>query len=338
MSTKIANTSANANSICIPRAFANISEARVRKVFDALNIFVIDRIDMIQRKNEKGDAYQRIFVHIREWSNTTDADKARERLLSGKELKIVYDEPWFWKVSLNNWTPKPAVPVTSIYDRKPRIRLEFEDKDEAKEEEEEEELPYHIRWGDELARRKRQSSQETIKNKETAADFLSSISLEDQRPYRERRLDPILCEQDVQSGFRDRRLPSENTKKQQRKSRFSDKTAEPIPVKKEKPIVDSPKPETLPLPIAPGLPDIVVKNPTPPIVKNPTPPLNKDPYLVIKMQAYFRTEITDEIYLNNRQMMREMLKDAKDAELEETEIIDYGKVAAPKKKGRKIVA
>lgn len=43
----------SANSICIPRAFANISEARVRKVFDALNIFQIDRVDMIQRKNEK---------------------------------------------------------------------------------------------------------------------------------------------------------------------------------------------------------------------------------------------------------------------------------------------
>jgi hypothetical protein len=27
--------------------------------------------------------------------------RARERILSGKELKIVYDEPWFWKVSAN---------------------------------------------------------------------------------------------------------------------------------------------------------------------------------------------------------------------------------------------
>jgi hypothetical protein len=301
MSSKIANTSANANSICIPRAFANISEARVRKVFDALNIFVIDRIDMIQRKNEKGDAYQRIFVHIKEWSNTADADKARERLLSGKELKIVYDEPWFWKVSLNNWTPKPA-PTTSLYDRKPRIRLDFEDE----------------------------------KNAEAAASFLS----EDQRPYRERRLDPILCEQDVQSGFRDRRLPRENAKKEQRKSRFSA------------------KPETS-LPIAPGLPDIVVKdppeiqkpnptppeiqkpNPTPPEIQkpNPTPPVTvvKDPFLVLKMQALFRVEITDDIYLANRQMMREMLKESKETELEETEVINYGNVPAPKRKGRRVV-
>jgi len=359
MSTEINNSNNSANSICIPRAFANISEARVRKVFDALNIFTIDRVDMIQRKNEKGDAYQRIFVHIREWSRTADASKARERLLAGKELKIVYDEPWFWKVSLNAWTPKPAPapPVTSIYDRKPRIRLDFEDK----EEKEEEELPYDIRWGDELARRKRQNRIETRKNEETAAQFLGSMSLEDQRPYRERRLDPILCEQDVQSGFRDRRLPSENVKKAQRKSRFSDKTEQPQvkteqpqvkteqpQVKKEKPIIDSPKPATLLLSnapfvkIAPGLPEVVVSsNPTPPKeIQKPNPtPLKKDPYLVIKMQTYFRKEITDEIYLNNRQMMQDMLLDAKELEKEETEPVYYGKATpAPKKKERKIVA
>ena len=115
-------------SICIPRAFANITESRVRKVFDALGIFRIARVDMIQRKNEKGDAYQRIFVHIQDWTETADAQKARDRLLAGKELKIVYDDPWFWKASLNNWAPKPK-PETTVYDRKPRIRLEFEDQD-----------------------------------------------------------------------------------------------------------------------------------------------------------------------------------------------------------------
>ena len=56
------NTESNKNamSICIPRAFANITEARVRKVFEKLDIFRVERVDMIQRKNEKGDAYQRL--------------------------------------------------------------------------------------------------------------------------------------------------------------------------------------------------------------------------------------------------------------------------------------
>ena len=167
-------SSNNAMSICIPRAFENITEARVVKVFEALNIFDIVRIDMVKRVNEKGEKFQRIFVHIKTWFETADALKARERLLSGKELKIVYDDPWFWKVSLNTWTPKPKAPPVA-YDRKPKIRLEFEEEDTAQ------------------------------KNVAAAAQLLSSMTLEDRRPYAQRRVDPVYCEQDVKSGFRDRR-------------------------------------------------------------------------------------------------------------------------------------
>ena len=182
------NSSEAGMSICIPRAFANITETRVRKVFEKLGIFTIARVDMVQRKNEKGDAYQRIFVHIQDWTETADAQKARDRLLAGKELKIVYDDPWFWKASLNTWAPKPK-PETTVYDRKPRIRLEFEDQDAA--------------------------------NVDAAAQLMSSLTLEeDRRPYAQRRVDPVYCEQDVKSGFRDRREPRDEPKRQ---SRFSDR-------------------------------------------------------------------------------------------------------------------
>ena len=224
-------------SICIPRAFANITEARVRKVFDKLGIFSIARVDMVQRKNEKGDAYQRIFVHIQDWTETADAQKARDRLLAGKELKIVYDDPWFWKASLNTWAPKPK-PETTVYDRKPRIRLEFEDKNE----EEEEELPYEVRWGDELARRKRQQVRENVN---AATSLMSSLTLEeDRRPYAERRVDPIYCEQDVQSGFRDRRepRPMNEQRRNGRVSRFSNRSPPRDQSKKEKPVIASEKP------------------------------------------------------------------------------------------------
>jgi hypothetical protein len=33
--------------------------------------------------------------------------KARDRLLAGKELKIVYDDPWFWKVSAYKQQQRP---------------------------------------------------------------------------------------------------------------------------------------------------------------------------------------------------------------------------------------
>jgi hypothetical protein len=177
MSSTNSASNSSAMSICIPRAFENITEARVAKVFEALNIFEIARIDMVKRVNEKGEKFQRIFVHIKDWFKTADALKARERLLAGKELKIVYDDPWFWKVSLNTWAPKPKTPVVA-YDRKPKIRIDFDEEDNRQ------------------------------KNSDAAASLLSEpIRKEDNRPYRERRVDPVYCEQDVKQGFRDRREP-----------------------------------------------------------------------------------------------------------------------------------
>ena len=371
MSTEMKPTSAN--SICIPRAFANISEARVRKVFDALNIFVIDRVDMIQRKNEKGEPFQRIFVHIREWSETADAQKAKERLLTGKDLKIVYDDPWFWKVSLNTWTPKPA-PV-SLYDRKSKIRIEFD---------------------------------EDTANVDAAAALLGSLNLgtEDQRPYRERRLDPVYCDQDRNQGFKDRRPrdddrrsdPRDNRRDGQgfREDRRDDRRRNEEPSRrfKEEPSQrreaepsrrfkeerdqisardcrrhrddetlmmkssiaryeprspsSSPPPrrqEKTVLPpatsVAPALQEVETK----PV--EVAKPIERDQSLVTRMEHAFRCKITDEIYLANRQNVRDQMhaertRPLQFGEVANNETPDYKKadgtaLAVPKKKGRKFI-
>ena len=341
-------------SICIPRAFANITESRVRKVFDALGIFRIARVDMIQRKNEKGDAYQRIFVHIQDWTETADAQKARDRLLAGKELKIVYDDPWFWKASLNNWTPKPK-PENTVYDRKPRIRLEFEDQDAA--------------------------------NTDAAAHLMSSLSLEerDRRPYAERRVDPVYCEQDVKSGFRDRREPKKKDEQKDRKSRFTPRspsrspprddrrrddyrrddyrrddrrrdeqprddrrrddrrrdeprTNEPkIEQKFEKPVIKTPKPQKKPE---------VVEKPVvvaPPIFE---PKIVMTPDIRLMVATFLgigRDEVTEEMYKNNAQFVRDLRQDDMDRQKDEDAAagikpLDYGvSPQAPKRKPRKVV-
>lgn len=307
MSTEINN--ASANSICIPRAFANINEARVRKVFDALKIFTIDRIDMIQRKNEKGDAYQRIFVHIKEWSETADARKARERLLAGKELKIVYDDPWFWKASLNNWAPKPKQ-ETAIYDRKPRIRLEFEDK-----EQDEEDLPYDVRWADEVARRKRYQAK---KNAEAATQLLNNVTSEDRRPYRERRIDPVYCEQDVKQGFRDRRLPRDRLPRDRiprtpsRSPERDYRDGHAAAIYEKKPVVIAPAlPEQKPVVIAPVLPEqkpVEEKK----FVMNPDVKIMVATYLGKGIN-----EITEEMYRNNAQYVRDIRRDEMDRQKDE---------------------
>jgi hypothetical protein len=96
-------------SLCIPRVFNNITEARIRQVFDDLGLGKISRIDIKERKSEKGDSFKRVYVHFDKWFWNEDAQAARRKLVSGKEIKIVYDNPWFWKVSASKWEPTTSV-------------------------------------------------------------------------------------------------------------------------------------------------------------------------------------------------------------------------------------
>jgi hypothetical protein len=101
------NVAANVPSMCIPRTFMNISRGDVYKTINELNLGVIDRVDMVYRKNEKGTDFQRIFIHFKRWYSNSVADNARTLLLSGKEIKIIYDDPWFWKISANRAISRP---------------------------------------------------------------------------------------------------------------------------------------------------------------------------------------------------------------------------------------
>ena len=92
-------------SICIPRVFNNISEKKIRQVFDELSLGKISRIDIKERKNEKGEVFNRVYIHFEKWFWNEDAQTARRKLILGKEIKIIYDKPWFWKVSASKWEP-----------------------------------------------------------------------------------------------------------------------------------------------------------------------------------------------------------------------------------------
>jgi hypothetical protein len=98
---------ANVPVLCIPRVYPNINEGRIRRIFDDLNMGELERIDMVSKTSvkpganplEKEEKFNRVFVHFKRWNNSENSNLARERLLNGKEIKIIYDEPWFWKVS-----------------------------------------------------------------------------------------------------------------------------------------------------------------------------------------------------------------------------------------------
>ena len=86
-------------SICIPRVFPNIDEKRIRRIFDDLNIGVIRAVDFVSRQANNGDKYNLVYVHFDGWYRNENADIVRMKLLTGKEVKIIYDDPWFWKIT-----------------------------------------------------------------------------------------------------------------------------------------------------------------------------------------------------------------------------------------------
>jgi hypothetical protein len=117
----------NVPSLCIPRVFMNITKGRIAFVFKSLDLGEIDHIDVVPKTSATGDKFQRVFIHFKRWGTSSDAVRARERILSGKELKIVYDEPWFWKVSANRAVVRTKVvkqPGGRAPRPRPRIRID----------------------------------------------------------------------------------------------------------------------------------------------------------------------------------------------------------------------
>jgi len=95
-------------SLCIPRVFSNITWRQIKETFETLlGKGCVSRVDLISKTTEDGEPFGRVFVHLRYWPKTEVAQAMRKLLVEdGGTAKIVYDEPWFWKVSLSR-VPKP---------------------------------------------------------------------------------------------------------------------------------------------------------------------------------------------------------------------------------------
>jgi hypothetical protein len=134
---------ANVPVLCIPRVYSNISESRIRSIFEDLNMGVLDRIDIIASKpSEKGVKFNRVFVHFLKWNNSENSNAARERLLNGKDIKIIYDDPWFWKISAYREVERKV--NLPRHKSKASVRIEF-DSDEEKDTSSKRPLPPHQR-------------------------------------------------------------------------------------------------------------------------------------------------------------------------------------------------
>lgn len=94
-------------SLCIPRVFPNIAWKRVKEVFEELGFGKVERVDMVNKSNEKGEKFKRVFIHFKHWNKNKTVDAVKAKLESGDFVKVVYDDPWFWKV-FKSEAPKPV--------------------------------------------------------------------------------------------------------------------------------------------------------------------------------------------------------------------------------------
>lgn len=118
--------------LCIPRVYPNISEGRIRHIFDELNLGSIDHIDFVKKENDQGQSFNMVFIHFRYWKNNKNANDARERLLEGKQIKVIYDEPWFWKISAYRQPTKKSINRRNKDHKRPTLEIDFQDSDDDK--------------------------------------------------------------------------------------------------------------------------------------------------------------------------------------------------------------
>jgi hypothetical protein len=96
--------SPNQPSLCIPRVHKKIGETIIRSVLNNSNLGSISQIEIIETQFGK-----KVFVHFDKWFWSQDAQNARRALITGNEIKIIYNNPWFWNVSAKRLTHAPRL-------------------------------------------------------------------------------------------------------------------------------------------------------------------------------------------------------------------------------------
>lgn len=95
--------------MCIPRVFSNITEKRIRTIFQNLGFPKIQWVKLItctgiNRRTGEAEDYNRAFIHFESLSCPETKFWVRMKLreiLAGETIKIMYEDPWFWKASIS---------------------------------------------------------------------------------------------------------------------------------------------------------------------------------------------------------------------------------------------
>ena len=79
-------------------------------MFRSLGLGWVGRIDVVEKIDEQtGAPFIRVFVHFTKWFRNPQTRRFLDHLETQKSANIVYDEPWYWKVT-KSFVPAPQQP------------------------------------------------------------------------------------------------------------------------------------------------------------------------------------------------------------------------------------
>ena len=96
-------------SIYIPHVFSNITEERIKEIFETLCLGKIHYVDFIRKQGKYGNSFNSVYIHFYHWYDTVASRNLQEKIVNPcKEARLVYDDPWFWIV-LKNTNEKSVI-------------------------------------------------------------------------------------------------------------------------------------------------------------------------------------------------------------------------------------
>ena len=95
-------------SLYIPRVFENISEDRIKKVFETHLLGNVSHVDFILKYNGH-QQYKAAYIHFEKWYNNDTSRDFQARIRNpNEEVHLTYDASWYWIV-LENTAQKHTV-------------------------------------------------------------------------------------------------------------------------------------------------------------------------------------------------------------------------------------
>tara|TARA_R110002020_G_scaffold68236_4_gene178614 strand:- start:11 stop:388 length:378 start_codon:yes stop_codon:yes gene_type:complete len=89
--------------LCIPRVCKTVTK---NTIYDVLNNYKFGKIKKVQIIENKNKNCNIIHIHYCYWFNNEYVNGVKDKLLNNLNIKIFYDQPWFWVVYLHKEKPK----------------------------------------------------------------------------------------------------------------------------------------------------------------------------------------------------------------------------------------